>query len=54
MSLSVNTNAGALRRAPKTSTKPAQQLQQAQNIVSTGLAVGSAKDNGAIWAIAPE
>jgi len=49
--LSVNTNSGALialENLNSTST----QLQQAQNVVSTGLAVGSAKDNGAIWAIA--
>jgi len=51
MSLSVNTNAGALI-ALANLNNTAQQLQQAQNIVSTGLAVGSAKDNGAIFAIA--
>src|SRR5580704_8654512 len=51
MSLSVNTNAGALV-ALENLNQTSQQLQQAQNIVSTGLAVGSAKDNGAIWAIA--
>jgi len=51
MSLSVNTNAGALV-ALENLNNTSQQLQQAQNIVSTGLAVGNAKDNGAIWAIA--
>jgi flagellin len=49
--LSVNTNAGALvalENLNNTST----QLQQAQNIVSTGEMISSARDNGAIWAIA--
>jgi flagellin len=49
--LSVNTNAGALI-ALENLNNTSQQLQQAQNIVSTGLQVGNAKDNGAIWAIA--
>jgi flagellin len=49
--LSVNTNAGALV-ALENLNNTSQQLQQAQNIVSTGLSVASAKDNGAIWAIA--
>jgi flagellin len=49
--LSVNTNAGALV-ALENLNNTAQQLQRAQNVVSTGLAIGSAKDNGAIWAIA--
>jgi len=51
MSLSVNTNSGALI-ALQNLNSTSSQLQQAQNIVSTGLAVGSAQDNGAIWAIA--
>jgi flagellin len=51
MSLSVNTNSGALI-ALQNLNSTSQQLQQAQNIVSTGLAVSSAQDNGAIWAIA--
>ena len=51
MSMSVNTNAGALVALENLNTT-SQQLQQAQNIVSTGMTVGSAKDNGAIWAIA--
>src|SRR5580700_10989401 len=51
MSFSVNNNAGALI-ALQNLNQTSQQLQQAQNIVSTGLAVSSAKDNGAIWSIA--
>jgi flagellin len=51
MSFSVNTNGGALT-ALENLNQTSQSLQQAQNIVSTGLAVSSAKDNGAIWAIA--
>jgi flagellin len=51
MSFSVNTNAGALI-ALESLNNTSQQLQKAQNIVSTGLQVASAKDNGAIWAIA--
>ncbi|HLI64773.1 MAG TPA: flagellin, partial [Caulobacteraceae bacterium] len=49
--LSVNTNAGALvalQNLQATSTA----LAQAQNEVSTGLAISSPQDNGAIWAIA--
>jgi flagellin len=49
--LSVNTNAGALI-ALQNLTATASQLAQTQNEVSTGLAVGSPQDNGAIWAIA--
>src|SRR5580700_9296111 len=49
--LSVNTNAGALI-ALQNLNNTSQQLAQAQNIVSTGLAIGSAEDNGAIWSIA--
>ncbi|HEY1752444.1 MAG TPA: flagellin [Caulobacteraceae bacterium] len=49
--LSVNTNAGALVALENLNTT-SQSLQQAQNVVSTGLMVASAKDNGAIWAIA--
>jgi flagellin len=48
---SVNTNPGALI-ALENLNSTANQLQQAQNEVSTGLAVASPKDNGAIWAIA--
>jgi flagellin len=49
--LSVNTNAGALI-ALENLNNTSQALAQAQNVVSTGLAIGSAKDNGAIWSIA--
>jgi flagellin len=51
MSLSVNTNAGALV-ALQNLTATASQLAQTQNEVSTGLAVSSPQDNGAVWAIA--
>jgi flagellin len=51
MSLSVNTNAGALV-ALQNLTATSQQLAQTQNRVSTGLAVSAPQDNGAIWAIA--
>jgi flagellin len=49
--LSVNTNAGALI-ALENLNNTSQQLAKAQDVVSTGLAIGSAKDNGAIWSIA--
>ena len=51
MTFSVNNNPGALV-ALENLNQTSQQLSTAQNIVSTGLAVSSAKDNGAIWAIA--
>jgi flagellin len=51
MSLSVNTNAGALI-ALQNLTNTESQLAVAQNQVSTGLAVSDAQDNGAIFAIA--
>jgi len=51
MSLSVNNNPGALI-ALQNLTSTESQLQTAQNEVSTGLAVSSPSDNGAIWAIA--
>jgi flagellin len=51
MSFSVNTNGGALIALANLS-QTSQQLQQAQNVVSTGLSVASARDNGAVWAIA--
>jgi flagellin len=47
----VNTNPGALI-ALQNLTATSAQLQQTQNEVSTGLAVSSPQDNGAIWAIA--
>ena len=49
--LSVNTNVGAMIALENLNATSAQ-LQQAQNVVSTGLAVASAKDDGATWAIA--
>jgi len=51
MSLSVNTNPGALI-ALQNLNNTESQLQSAQNEVSTGLAVSSPSDNGAVWAIA--
>jgi flagellin len=51
MSFSVNTNGGALI-ALENLNQTSQQLQKAQNIISTGMTVSSAKDNGAVWAIA--
>jgi len=51
MTLSVNTNAGALV-ALQNLTSTASMLSQTQNEVSTGLAISSPQDNGAIWAIA--
>jgi flagellin len=49
--LSVNTNSGALV-ALQNLTMTANQLDQTQNEVSTGLAVSAPQDNGAVWAIA--
>src|SRR6201996_1825695 len=49
--LSVNTNSGALI-ALQNLTATSNQLAQTQNQVSTGLAISSPQDNGAIWAIA--
>jgi len=51
MSLSVNTNIGAMI-ALENLNASASQLTQTQNIISTGLRVSSAKDDGAIYAIA--
>ncbi|KAF0172239.1 MAG: hypothetical protein IV086_08720 [Hyphomonadaceae bacterium] len=48
---SVNTNYGALV-ALQSLTSTNKQLDEVQNRVSTGLKVGSAKDNGAVFAIA--
>ena len=48
---SINTNTGALIALQSLNTTSAQ-LQTAQNEVSTGLKIASAKDDGAIWAIA--
>ncbi|MCA3080789.1 MAG: flagellin [Rhodocyclaceae bacterium] len=49
--LSVNTNQGAMV-ALQTLNKTNSDLAKTQNAISTGLKVASAKDNGAIWAIA--
>jgi flagellin len=49
--LSVNTNQGAMV-ALQTLNKTNSDLDKTQNAISTGLKVASAKDNGAIWAIA--
>jgi flagellin len=51
MSLSVNNNASALLALQSLNQKT-QDLQQVETQVSSGLAVASAKDNPAIWAIA--
>ncbi|MGA0599606.1 flagellin [Caulobacter sp. KR2-114] len=48
---SINTNVGAMIALQNLNATSAQ-LQQTQNIISTGLKVGSAKDDGATWAIA--
>ncbi|MCZ8209738.1 MAG: flagellin [Aquidulcibacter sp.] len=49
--LSVNTNQGAMV-ALQTLNKTNSDLDKTQNAISTGLKVATAKDNGAIWAIA--
>ena len=49
--LSVNTNSGALIALENLNATSAQ-MGKAQNRVSTGLAISTPKDNGAIWAIA--
>jgi flagellin len=49
--ISVNTNQGAMV-ALQTLNKTNSDLDKTQNAVATGLKVASAKDNGAIWAIA--
>ena len=51
MSFSVNGNPGALI-ALQNLTSTENQLQTAQNQVSTGLAIAGPSDNGALWAIA--
>jgi len=51
MSLSVNGNPGALIALQNLNATESQ-LATTQNQISTGLAVSSPKDNGAIWAIA--
>jgi flagellin len=49
--ISVNTNQGAMV-ALQTLNATNRDLAKTQNAISTGLKVASAKDNGAIWAIA--
>jgi flagellin len=49
--ISVNTNQGAMV-ALQTLNRTNQDLESTQNRISTGLKVASAKDNGAVWAIA--
>lgn len=49
--ISINTNVGAMI-AVQNLSKSGNELAQTQNRISTGLKVSSAKDNGAIWAIA--
>ncbi|GBF59349.1 flagellin [Candidatus Phycosocius bacilliformis] len=49
--LSINTNQGAMV-ALQTLNQTRSDLEQTQNAISTGKKVASAKDNGAIWAIA--
>jgi len=51
MSLSVNNNASALL-ALQSLNQTTQELQQTETRVSSGMAVASAQDNPAIWAIA--
>jgi flagellin len=48
---SINTNVGAMI-ALQNLNSTSSQLQMTQNIISTGLKVSSAKDNGAVYAIA--
>ena len=50
---SVNTNYGALV-ALQSLTQTTKELEQVQNRINTGLKVGSAKDDGAIFAIAQQ
>ncbi|PIW29925.1 MAG: flagellin, partial [Rhodobacterales bacterium CG15_BIG_FIL_POST_REV_8_21_14_020_59_13] len=47
----INTNAGAMI-ALQNLNKTNSELEQVQTRINTGLAVGSAKDNGGIFAIA--
>jgi len=48
---SINTNVGAMIALQNLNVTN-QQLNQVQNRINTGLKISSAKDNGAIWAIA--
>ena len=49
--ISVNTNQGAMV-ALQTLNRTNQQMERSQNAIATGLKVASAKDNGALFAIA--
>ena len=49
MTISVQTNASAII-ALQNLNKTSDQLQGAQNIVSTGLLINTAKDNASVWA----
>ncbi|MFN3859146.1 MAG: flagellin [Caulobacter sp.] len=51
MSMSVNTNVGAMVALQNLNATNSE-LGQTQNRINTGMKVASAKDNGAIWAIA--
>jgi len=51
MTISVQTNAAAII-ALQNLNKTSSELEQAQNVVSTGLMVNSAKDNASVWSIA--
>lgn len=51
MSMSVNTNVGAMVALQNLNATNSE-LGQTQNHINTGMKVASAKDNGAIWAIA--
>ncbi|HEY2660992.1 MAG TPA: flagellin [Caulobacteraceae bacterium] len=51
MTLSVNSNSGALIALENLNATQGQ-LSETQNEISTGLKVGSAKDNASVWAIA--
>jgi len=51
MTVSVNTNVGAMV-ALQNLNSTSSQLSMTQNVISTGLKVASAKDDGAIYAIA--
>jgi flagellin len=48
---SINTNASALAALANLASTQTQ-LQQTQNVISTGKTINSAKDNGAVWSIA--
>jgi flagellin len=51
MSFSVNTNVGAMVALQNLNSTQAQ-LSTTENRINTGLKIASAKDNGAVWAIA--